>query len=90
VQRKDGRQQGRIEFTLTLAVRDSRMPRMQDPYTLDINGQLETAIDGSSTAATLHTTVKTTGTFLWDKGGAKLQVKTSTETVTTEERSEEK
>jgi hypothetical protein len=90
VQRKEGRQQGRIEFSLTLAVRDSRMPRMQDPYTLNVSGQLETAIDGSSTAATLNTTVKTAGTFLWDKGGVKLQVKTNTETVTTEERSEEK
>lgn len=90
VSRKDGRQLGRIEFTLTLALRDSRVPRMQNPCTLEISGQLETAIDGSSTAGTLSTTVKTAGTFLWDKGGAKLQVKTSTETVATEERSEEK
>ncbi|MBL8793400.1 MAG: hypothetical protein JNM56_05830 [Planctomycetia bacterium] len=88
--RKDGRQWGRLEFTLSLSLRDTQTPKMSGPCTLDISGHLEAALDASSTASTLGTTVKLTSDFVWDRGGGKLQVKSTTETTTTEERSEEK
>lgn len=90
VQPQDGRQQGRLEFSLTLTVRDTRTPQMQQPCTLAISGTLDAALDGSSTATTLITSVKLTGGFLEENPKGKLQVLTTVETQTTEERSEEK
>jgi hypothetical protein len=90
VYKKGSKQFGVIEFEVNLAVKSMKGLSFETPATFDIKGTVDTAIDGSSTAAVLKMTGKLTGTSTVQQEDMKIKVELNIEMSGTKERSEEK
>ncbi len=87
---RDGKQFGVLEVDLKLAVKTMQGLKCDPPARFDIKGTIDTAIDGSSTAATMSMTFRVSGKAQGEQGGMKFTVEMAMEGSGKLERSAEK
>jgi hypothetical protein len=87
---KDGKKFGVLEIKITLAVKEADKIKFDPPLMFEIQGTLDTAIDGSSTAGKMVMTAKIKGKGVLENNGMKFSVDMDMTFGGDEERSAEK
>ena len=87
---KNGKQYGVIEVQLTLAFKSLEGFQFDQPLMISMQGSLDTAIDGSSTAGKITFTGKMKGKGRGERDGLKFTVDMNYDLSSVEERTAEK